>query len=164
MITTITVRKNNSLSRRIDRENEIRVDHEAPAQADEVASLIPQLVADQVLDLAELHRHHRLPVVLRHHRRVVAVGRHVNEAAGGDPEEFRTLGYDDGLAHGNPIFTNLQLNFVRCTHLSGECMKSSYSVRIGIPVGRSYSPLFASYKGPKMPCPAPDYFGNLYCR
>ena len=99
MVATVAVRQDDPLSRRIDGENEIRVDHEAPAQADEVAAFVAELVADQVLDLAELQGHHRLAIVLRHHRRVVAVGRHVNEAVGGDPEEFRALGYDDGLAH-----------------------------------------------------------------
>ena len=99
MVATVAVRQDNPLSRRIDGENEIRVNHQAPAQADEVAAFIAQLVADQVLDLAELHGHHRLPVVLRHHRRIVPLRLRVDEAVGGNSEEFRALGYDDDLAH-----------------------------------------------------------------
>ena len=91
MVATVAVRQDNPLFGRIDGENEIRIDHQAPAQTDEVITLIPELVADQ--------GHHRLPVILRHHRRVVPLRLRIDEAVGGDPEEFRALGYDDDFTH-----------------------------------------------------------------
>ena len=99
MVATVAVRQDDPLFGRIDGENEIRIDHQAPAQTDEVITLIPELVADQVFNLAELQGHHRLPVILRHHRRVVPLRLRIDEAVGGDPEEFRALGYDDDFTH-----------------------------------------------------------------
>lgn len=93
MITSSTVGKDKLLLCDVHPIDEVHVDNETSPQSTKVGPVIAELVSNHVFKLAELKGNNPFLVILRHHLRIIAISRYINQPLGGNTEEFRPFRY-----------------------------------------------------------------------
>ena len=98
MIAACAVRKDELLLRDVDDMDVVDVDDKAPPETKEFSlHRIAQLVAHEVLNLAELKRNQPFPTIKGDYVGIVALRLDIDKTVGPDAEKFRAPGQDDML-------------------------------------------------------------------